>query len=79
MRWYRTVGWCADVQMVGAFLACARRGGSVGAAEGCVLEADRRRRHRCRAAPLLLLLPPPLLLLGGKWSTEFATRNKSRS
>eukprot|EP01047_Picozoa_sp_COSAG01_P104848 COSAG01_NODE_34126_length_552_cov_39.777042_1_plen_71_part_01 len=37
--WYmwrcRTVGWCADVQMVGAFLACARRGGGVGAAEGC--------------------------------------------
>eukprot|EP01047_Picozoa_sp_COSAG01_P040585 COSAG01_NODE_3429_length_6104_cov_67.418748_2_plen_246_part_00 len=49
--------------MVGAFLACARRGGGVGAAEGCALEADRRRRHRCRAAPLLLLLPPLLLLL----------------
>eukprot|EP01047_Picozoa_sp_COSAG01_P040584 COSAG01_NODE_3429_length_6104_cov_67.418748_1_plen_214_part_00 len=42
MRWCRTVGWCADVQMVGAFLACARRGGGVGAAEGCALEADRR-------------------------------------
>jgi hypothetical protein len=63
MRWCRTVGWCADVHMVGAFLACARRGGGVGAAEGCALEAGRRRRHRCRAAPLLLLLPPPLLLL----------------